>query len=242
MRSVGIQARGQMVVFHKMRHAHGNGEHLGRMQIGSTGENHENRMYAAQHANQPRPGMNMSTLRYHFWKFATITTAVGLCALLLLQTMRLADAEQEKAQAIATLAKERSTHERAAREQSERFRQLEGTHREHIAKIDTDAQAALAAVAAGRARADVARNRLQRELADYLTQHRAAAQARAAAGQCTPDPAPLDLLADLHRRADQRAGELAAAADEARTRGAACERAYDEARTMMEDAGHGQTQ
>ena len=184
----------------------------------------------------------MSTLDYHFWKYSTITTAVGLCALLLLQTMRLADAEQEKAQAIATLERERSTHERAAREQSERFRQLEGTHREHIAKIDTDAQAALAAADAGRTRAVAARNRLQRDLADYLTQHRAAALARAAAGQCTPDPGPLDLLADLQRRADDRAGELAHIADTARARGLACERAYDSARTMIEAARHAQAQ
>ena len=178
----------------------------------------------------------MSTLDYHFWKYSTITTAVGLCALLLLQTMRLADAEQEKAQAIATLERERSTHERAAREQSERFRQLEGTHREHIAKIDTDAQAALAAADAGRTRAVAARNRLQRDLADYLTQHRAAAQARAAAGQCTPDTGPADLLAELQRRADDRAGELAHIADTARARGQACERAYDSARAMIEAA------
>ncbi|QOW12262.1 hypothetical protein S96127_4431 (plasmid) [Yersinia pestis] len=35
------------------------------------------------------------------------------------------------------------------------------------------------------------------------------------------------LLAELFRRADERAGELAAAADEARTRGLACENAYN---------------
>ncbi|UIA86022.1 DUF2514 domain-containing protein (plasmid) [Erwinia tracheiphila] len=35
------------------------------------------------------------------------------------------------------------------------------------------------------------------------------------------------LLAELFRRADARAGELAAAADEARTRGLACENAYN---------------
>lgn len=35
------------------------------------------------------------------------------------------------------------------------------------------------------------------------------------------------LLAQLFRSADERAGKLAAAADEARTRGLACERAYD---------------
>ena len=181
--------------------------------------------------------MNMSTLRYHFWKFATITTAVGLCALLLLQTLRLADAEQEKAQAIATLAKERSTHERAAREQSERFRNLEGNHRDEIAKIDTTAQAAIDAAAGGRDRAIDARNRLRGELADYLAQHRAAAQARAAAGQCAPDTSAADLLAELQRRADDRAGELAHIADTARARGLAYERAYNSASAMIDAAG-----
>ena len=184
----------------------------------------------------------LSTLRANAWKYAAIAATLGLGFALLMQTLRLAEAQLETAHTVATLQTERTAAARAALTTSERYRTLEGTHRDQIAKIDTDAQAALAASAAGRARADVARNRLQRELAEYLTQHREAAQARAAAGQCAPDPAPLDLLADLHRRADQRAGELAAAADEARTRGAACERAYDEASTMMEAAGHGQAQ
>ncbi len=68
---------------------------------------------------------------------------------------------------------------------------------------------------------------LRSDLAAYITQHRARAQAAAAAGQCPPDPSPLDLLADLQRRADERAGELAAVADDARARGAGCERSYD---------------
>ncbi|HDT1382948.1 TPA: DUF2514 family protein [Klebsiella aerogenes] len=38
------------------------------------------------------------------------------------------------------------------------------------------------------------------------------------------------LLADLFRRADERAGELAGEADEARARGLACEAAYDAVR------------
>ena len=184
----------------------------------------------------------LTTLRANAWKYAAIAATLGLGFALLMQTLRLAEAQLEAAHTVATLQTERTAAARAALTTSERYRTLEGKHRDQIAKIDTDAQAALAAVAAGRARADVARNRLQRELAEYITQHREAAQARAAAGQCTPDPAPLDLLADLHRRADQRAGELAAAADEARTRGAACERAYDEASAMMEAAGHGQAQ
>ena len=182
----------------------------------------------------------LTTMRANTWKYAAIAATLGLGFALLMQTLRLAEAQLETAHTLATLQTERTAAARAALTTSERYRTLEGTHRDQIAKIDTDAQAALAAVAAGRARADVARNRLQRDLADYLTQHRAAAQARAAAGQCTPDPAPLDLLADLQRRADDRAGELAHIADDARVRGLACERAYDSARTMIEAAGNAQ--
>ena len=68
----------------------------------------------------------------------------------------------------------------------------------------------------------------------------AAAVARAAAGQCTPDTGPLDLLADLQRRADDRAGELARIADDARTRGAECASRYDNARALIEAARHAQ--
>lgn len=83
---------------------------------------------------------------------------------------------------------------------------------------------------------------MRRELADYLTAHRERATAAAAASQCAADGPALDLLADLFRRADQRAGELAAIADTARARGAACERAHDAAReTLNEAAPHAQT-
>lgn len=184
----------------------------------------------------------LTTLRANAWKYTAIAAALGLSALLLVQTLRLSDAEKEALQATTTMATERATHERAAREQSERYRTLEGTHREQIAKIDTNAQAALAAADAGRVRADVARNRLQHDLATYLTQHRETAKARAAASQCATDTSPADLLADLQRRADDRAGELAAIADTARARGLACERSYDSARTMREAAADGQAQ
>jgi len=84
--------------------------------------------------------------------------------------------------------------------------------------------------------ADAARaaaGRLRGDLAGYITAHRSAAQARAAAGQCAPDTSALDLLAELQRRADERAGELARIADDARARGLSCERAYESGREMM---------
>lgn len=184
----------------------------------------------------------LTTLRANGWKYIALALGLGLGFALLMQTMRLAEAQLETAHTEATLQAERATAARLALKASERYRTLEGKHREEIVQNDTAAQTALAAADAGRARAVDARNRLQRDLADYLTQHRAAAHSRAAAGQCAPDTAPTDLLADLQRRADDRAGELAHVADTARTRGLACERAYDSARAMMEAAANGQAQ
>ncbi len=184
----------------------------------------------------------LTTLRANAWKYSAIALGLGLGFALVMQTLRLADAQLETAHTENTLQTERATAARLALKASERYRTLEGKHRDEIAQNDTTAQTALAAADAGRARADVARNRLQRDLADYLTQHRAAAQARAAAGQCAPDTGPADLLADMLRRADDRAGELAHIADTARTRGLACERAYDSARNMIEAARDGQAQ
>lgn len=182
----------------------------------------------------------LTTLRANAWKYTAIALALGLGFALLMQTLRLAESQMEAAHTEATLQTERATAARSALKTSERYRILEGKHRDEITQNDTAAQNALAAADADRARAVAARNRLQRDLADYLTQHRAAALARAAAGQCTPDPAPLDLLAELQRRADDRAGELAHIADEARVRGLACERIYDSAWEMIEAARHAQ--
>ena len=178
----------------------------------------------------------LTTLRANAWKYSAIALGLGLGFALLMQTIRLADAKLEAAHAETTMQTERAATAQAALKNSERYRKLEGTHRDEVSKTDTDAQAAIATADAGRLRAIDARNRMQRELADYLTQHRIAAQARAAAGQCAPDTSAADLLAELQRRADDRAGELAHIADTARARGLACERAYDSARAMIEAA------
>ncbi len=184
----------------------------------------------------------LATLRASAWKYTAIALGLGLGFALVMQTLRLAEAKLETAHTEATLQTERATAARMAFRTSERYRTLEGKHRDEIAQTDTAAQAALIAADAGRARAVDARNRMQRDLAHYLTQHRTAAQARAAAGQCAPDTGPADLLADMLRSADDRAGELAHIADTSRTRGLACERAYDSARAMMEATQNGETE
>ena len=184
------------------------------------------------------PGAEMiQTLRTHAMAFV----AIALAALLAVQTLRLHTAQLSAAQAATTLASERAQAERLARQQSEANREKERKLREDHDRIDNEAQAALATAAAGADRARTAGQRLQRELADYITAHRARAIAAAAAGQCTPDTGALDLLADLQRRADGRAGALAAVADAARARGLACERTHDSDRaTLNAEADHAQ--
>ena len=184
----------------------------------------------------------LTTIRANAWKYTALTLGLGLGFALVMQTLRLAEAQLETAHTENTLQSERAAAALSALKTSERYRKLGDKHRDEIAQIHTDAQTALAAVDTGRARAVDARDRLQRDLAEYITRHRAAAQARAAAGQCAPDTAPADLLADLQRRADERAGALAHIADAARIRGLTCERTHDSARAMMEAAANGQAQ
>lgn len=117
-------------------------------------------------------------------------------------------AKIEKAQAKAEL--------QARAEEQRRQTAIEGIRRDAKEKID------LAAVDA--AAADAHARGLQ-QLADKLAR-RPASCPGAATGSETADPTRL-LLADLFRRADEIAGDLAAYADGARIAGEACERAAD---------------
>ncbi len=168
--------------------------------------------------------------------YAWQALALVLAALLAWQAMAKLGAERDAALARAELAGEREAAATAARQASERYRILEDKHRDDIRTIDTQARQELARYAADADAARASAGRLRGDLATYITAHRAAAQARAAAGQCAPDTSALDLLAELQRRADERAGELARIADDARSRGGVCERAYDASSAMMEAA------
>lgn len=155
-----------------------------------------------------------------------------MATLLTVQTLRLATAKTERAQAVADLSTERANASSEALRTSQTYRQLEGEHRAQIDQISTQAATRITAAVADAGRARTARDSLRTELADYITAHRKAAESRAATGNCTPDTTATDLLADLQRRADDRAGELAEIADTARIRGTACERAYDSANAL----------
>lgn len=172
----------------------------------------------------------MARLQAHAWQLL----ALLLAALLAWQAMARLGAERAAAQARTNLAADREAAALAALQAAERYRKLEEQHRDDLRNIDTQAKQDLARYAADADAARAAAGRLRGDLASYLTAHRAAAQARAAAGQCAPDTGALDLLAELQRRADERAGALARIADEARARGGACERAYDASRVLMD--------
>ena len=153
---------------------------------------------------------------------------LALASTAAVQTWRLHGAQLEVAEVRTQQAKQQAEGERLARVASETNRQLERQYRDQVSEIETLAQADLAQSRVAVDRARDADQRLQRELAGYVERQRASASAAAAAGQCQADPAPaVDLLAELFRRADERAGELAAVADDARVRGLACEAAYD---------------
>lgn len=183
-------------------------------------------------AGRCKGGAVIAGLKAYAWQ----ALAVVLAALLAWQAMARLGAERDVAQVRAELANEREAVVTAALQASEKYRKLEDKHRDDLRNIDAQARQDLARSAADADAARAAAGRLRGDLAGYITAHRAAAQARAAAGQCAPDTGALDLLAELQRRADERAGELARIADDARSRGGACERAYDASSAMMEAA------
>ena len=125
----------------------------------------------------------------------------------------------------ARLASARTKAELKAREEEQR-RQAE------IDEVRDHAQEEIAQAQADAAAADLESGRLReqaRRLAARASQC-ASGSGAPQGGQAAEQPAMV--LADLLSRADERAGELAAAYDRARASGLACERAYDSLRTV----------
>ncbi|MFC5707613.1 DUF2514 domain-containing protein [Aeromonas eucrenophila] len=124
----------------------------------------------------------------------------------------------------ARLATARTKAEQKAREEEQRRQTEIDEVRDHAQEEIAQAQAdaALAGLESGRLREQA------RRLAARASQC-SSNPGTAQGGPATEQPAMV--LADLLSRADERAGELAAAYDRARASGLACERAYDSLRT-----------
>lgn len=165
------------------------------------------------------------------WSPQIITYALGAGCVVLgtlcgLQTVRLAHANTETAQAREALAQAVADAQAAARLELERLREQAHTQstkqQEAIDAATIDAERARAAAdAAGRA-GDGLRRHAAGLARDCQTQPGAAPASASA-----PASATGDLLADMLGRIDAAAGELAEYADRARIAGLACERVHD---------------
>jgi hypothetical protein len=130
------------------------------------------------------------------------------------------------AEQVATAHQTRSAEEAKRRATEQDLQNANEAHATEVAALRTnlDTDRAAAGVAAVRLR-DTARATAQRAGAQCAAASTAELRQTASAG--------LDVLADVLSRIDERAGELAAIADDRHLAGRACERAYDSAREAL---------
>lgn len=122
----------------------------------------------------------------------------------------------------------RADAEATAKAQAEQ-RAIEVMRQQSINKVTQDAQQAIDRANADAADAAAYAGSVQ-QAADRITARLADSQASNSACTTAASKAAAEyarVLADVFKRADTRAGHLAATADQARARGLACERAYD---------------
>lgn len=144
----------------------------------------------------------------------------------------------ERGRAEVQALRDRDTTQRA-QEDTARVRatlRLSEAHREEEARREAakqkevdDAKQLAVRWAKAAAAADLAAGGLRDQLATFVSDARArpAAAGSDVAQRSATAGADLDLLADLYRGADARAGELAKALDVSRAAGLRCERLYD---------------
>jgi len=125
---------------------------------------------------------------------------------------------QRDADDATALAKRQTEARNEEQRRQNEINEIRNRAEQQLAVVQADASTARAAADRLHNSAEI----LARRLAD---RERTCQSPPPGAGQAAGSGAVL--LAELFRSADKRAGELAAAADEARTRGVACERAYD---------------
>ena len=154
----------------------------------------------------------------------------ALCAAVafsLVQTYRLTEARAALATEQRDRASDAARADQAARAQVERFRAQEALWADSQRKAVDEAELKVAQARADAVLADAARGRLQQRVADLVAAARRTAANPPATGASAPTEDAAGMLADLQRRADERAGILARIADERGAAGELCERAYD---------------
>ena len=150
----------------------------------------------------------IEAIRTNFWPIVALALTVGLYA----QGQHL-----HEAQARAT---ELEHQQDLAWAQN---KNLETQYRHDSEQKDAQTRVAITAARADAVRARTTAVGLRSDMASFIEAHRRHATTATVAGQCAPDDTAVVVLADLFGRADDAAGELAAAFDEARARGLGCE-------------------
>lgn len=145
--------------------------------------------------------------------------AIGSAGYWLGATVKQATLEHERAE----MASERASAMHQSLQQAEKFIAKAQADADNLAKVQADGQARLTAALADRDAADRRAVGLRRTAdAAVAALRRGTAQAPATAAECAAADAAARVFADVFRRADERAGILAAAADAARIAGQAC--------------------
>jgi hypothetical protein len=142
-------------------------------------------------------------------------------------------AQRDAAQAAAAQAQALRTLADAATAASEQARQAEQAAAGRINEVAIHAHAQTQAARRDAAAADAVAGRLREHLARLAATASPLASDPSAAPGGPPAAGTGLVLAKLLGRADDRAGELASHADQARIAGLACERAYDEVRAAL---------
>jgi len=152
---------------------------------------------------------------------------IGALMIAGLQTYRLALEQGAHAGTLRQHAEQVRKQEQQAREAVTKARAEDARRYANLMEIATNAQTELERARADAAGAADAAVRLRQRIAALAAARCPAPGNTSPSGSSAPaDPAG-DLLADVQRRLDDAASDLAGFADRARTAGAACERSYD---------------
>ena len=162
----------------------------------------------------------------YLWAGAAIAGAALLLALSV-QTHRVKTAKAETAEVRTAWTLQRAQATEAALAQATAYRVEEQRRQTAHQEIINEADRKILAARADAVIADAASGRLQQRTASLVAAAREAARHPGTAVPSAPAGDPVELLANLQRRADQAAGDMARIADERGAAGSACEAAYD---------------
>jgi len=172
----------------------------------------------------------MTWLLSKFMGYLLPGVAIALAVALLavgVQTKRIAWAKSETVQVQAAWQADRVHAQAEALRVTTEYRAEEQRRIAAHQEIVDATERKLTQVRADAAIADAAAGRLQQRVTALVAAARAASGNPGPAGASPPAGDPLNMLADLQRRADEAAGVLARLADERGAAGSACEAAYD---------------